>query len=77
MYEAAEDDEAYLTAIRVELVKDAPPETAEGQTRAVPGAEAIQADRVRADHFGQSSRCSGSAHSPPRNSEKERICRER
>ncbi len=38
--EAAEDDEAFLTAVRVELVKDAPPEAAERQAPA----EATRAD---------------------------------
>jgi hypothetical protein len=35
--EAAEDDEAFLTAIRVELVKDAPQEAAEARTPTVAG----------------------------------------
>jgi hypothetical protein len=47
--QAAEDDEAYLTATQVELLKDAPRETAAAQTRAVPanGSDQADADRVR------------------------------
>jgi hypothetical protein len=45
--QAAEDDEAYLTAVQVELVKDAPQETPQGQTRAAPPTGDDQADRVR------------------------------
>src|SRR5207248_3870399 len=45
--QAAEDDEAYLTAMQVELVKDAPQEAAEAQTRGDSGNGSGQADADR------------------------------
>jgi hypothetical protein len=45
--QAAEDEEAYLTAIQVELLKDAAQAAAEPQTRAAPSAGGDQADTAR------------------------------
>ena len=46
--EAAEDEESYLTAIRVELLKDAAQTaSAEPPTRTVPASQGDQADTAR------------------------------